>query len=69
LEKKYIKTISRYSLKGQLLETYPNAKVAAEAMNSNQSYLSGAARPNGNHILRMVIYGEGEKRQRLMLNP
>jgi len=36
--------LSRYSLSGQLLETYPNARVAAEAMNTSQQYLSIAAR-------------------------
>lgn len=46
MEEKYIQTISRYSLNGQLLETYPNARVAADAMNTNQRYLSGAASPN-----------------------
>jgi hypothetical protein len=37
--------ISRYSLSGQLLETYPNARIAAEAMNTSQQYLSMAANP------------------------
>ncbi|SMC66372.1 NUMOD1 domain-containing protein [Pedobacter nyackensis] len=36
--------VSRYSLTGQLLETYPNARVAAEAMNTAQGYISIAAR-------------------------
>lgn len=36
--------ISRYSLSGQLLETYANAKVAAAAMGTHQVFLSSAAR-------------------------
>lgn len=42
----YQRVISRYSLSGQLLETYPNAKVAAAAMDSDQTYISRAAREN-----------------------
>ncbi|WP_316833609.1 NUMOD1 domain-containing DNA-binding protein [Pedobacter nutrimenti] len=38
--------ISRYSLTGQLLETYPNAKVAAQALGTSQTYISKAARTN-----------------------
>lgn len=33
-------------MSGQLLETYPNARIAAEAMNTSQQYLSIAARGN-----------------------
>ena len=36
-------TVSRYSLSGQLLESYPNARIAAEAMQTNQRYISKAA--------------------------
>jgi len=36
--------VSRYSLSGKLLETYPNARVAAEAMNGCHMHLSLAAR-------------------------
>ena len=43
---KYQRVISRYSLSGQRLETYPNAKAAAAAVNSDQTYISRAARPN-----------------------
>lgn len=39
--------ISRYSLTGKLLETYPNAKVAAAAMKIFQGHLSAAARKSG----------------------
>jgi hypothetical protein len=36
--------VSRYSLSGKLLETYPNARLAALAMNTSQQYISIAAR-------------------------
>ncbi len=39
--------VSRYSLSGKLLETYSNAKVAAEALNTSQQYISIAARNTG----------------------
>ncbi|MNK14981.1 NUMOD4 motif protein [compost metagenome] len=39
--------VSRYSLTGQLLETYSNARIAAEAMNTAQGYISIAARDTG----------------------
>ncbi|MCD0489457.1 hypothetical protein LPB86_14535 [Pedobacter sp. MC2016-14] len=41
--KKLIATISRYNLSGDLLETYPNARIAAEAMNSSQQFITYAA--------------------------
>lgn len=47
--------VSRYSLTGKLLETYPNAKVAAEAMKTAQGYISVAARDN-NKILTACGY-------------
>jgi len=43
-EEKGVYRISRYSLSGKLLETYPNAKVAAAAMKTSQGHLSAAAR-------------------------
>lgn len=39
--------ISRYSLSGKLLQTYPNARLAALAMNSSQQHISTAARNTG----------------------
>lgn len=42
-KKKIILTISRYNLNGELLETYPNARIAAEAMNSSQKYITYTA--------------------------
>lgn len=39
--------VSRYSLSGKLLETYANARVAAEALNTSQQYISIAARNSG----------------------
>jgi len=41
--KKLISIISRYNLNGQLLETYPNARIAAEAMGSSQQFITYAA--------------------------
>lgn len=47
--------ISRYSLSGKLLETYPNARIAAEAMKTAQGYLSAAAR-EGTKIITACGY-------------
>lgn len=43
-----IYVVSRYSLSGQLLESYPNARIAAEMMNTAQQHISRAARENTN---------------------
>lgn len=45
VSKKSAITISRYSLSGILLQTYANARVAAEAIGGNQGYISSASRP------------------------
>jgi hypothetical protein len=41
--KKNEHTISRYSLSGKLLETYPSAKAAAQALNGLHQHISAAA--------------------------
>jgi hypothetical protein len=42
--------ISRYSLSGQLLETYKNTSVAAKAMNTNNSNIHVAAKNDGRAV-------------------
>ncbi|MHA4896018.1 NUMOD1 domain-containing DNA-binding protein [Pedobacter sp. PWIIR3] len=64
MEKKYTLKISRYSLSGALLETYPNARVAAEALNTSQQYLTAAANPDKNpHTAKGYIWRRGNQPQ------
>lgn len=42
--------VSRYSLNGKLLETYPNARIAAEALKTTQGYICAATRNQGKVI-------------------
>lgn len=66
--KKLILTISRYNLNGVLLETYPNARIAAEAMNSSQQFITYAAQGKKSLTACGYIWRRGNEPQ-LELKP
>lgn len=59
IRKKLIATISRYNLDGSLLETYPNARIAAEAVKSSQQYISYAAQGKKAFTAKGYIWRRG----------